>query len=97
MLVIVKTGTSSETASEDIETGELKSYSNGTQNPYITAYLKLDTTNYLNFVIGKGEKYEFRNKTYFNQRLKQNSHYIMFLRFFESEVIILYIFWTFTI
>ena len=70
---------------EKIQTNDLKPYQNNTQDPYITAYFKADVLP-LTFVIGDSKKYEFERKTYFNQPLKQNSSYIVFLRFFENKV-----------
>ena len=88
-MVIVRMVTSSQTASENIETSELKPYqSNNIQDPYITAYLEAKVTP-LTFLIGDGKEYNSKTEKYFNQPLKQNSNYVVLLRYFESQVKIL--------
>ena len=84
-MVIVQKATSISTPSKDIKTNELKPYQAKTRDPYVTAYLKPDALP-LSFVIGDGMKYDFDEKKYVNQPLEQNSSYIVFLRFFESQV-----------
>jgi hypothetical protein len=71
---------------EDIGESDLKPYQANTQDPYVTAYLKADVLP-LTFVIGDGMQYNSEKQRYSNQPLKQNSSYIVFLRFFESPVI----------
>jgi hypothetical protein len=84
-MVIVQIATKNPTPVEDIKTSNLKPYPTDTQDPYITAYLKADALP-LTFVIGDGTTFNYENKIYFNQPLKLNSNYIVFLRFFESKV-----------
>ena len=84
-MVIVQLVTSSETPSENVKTRELKAYQTNTRDPYITAYLKSDALP-LTFVIGDGKEYNSEKEKYFNQPLVHNSSYLMFLRFFESQV-----------
>ena len=85
-MVIVKLVTSSQTPSENIRTSKLKAYQTNTlHDPYITAYLKADVLP-LTFVIGDGKEYNSGKEKYFNQPLEQNSSYLAFLRFFESQV-----------
>ncbi|CAB4019763.1 receptor-type tyrosine- phosphatase F-like [Paramuricea clavata] len=69
---------------EDIGESDLKPYQANTQDPYVTAYLKADVLP-LTFVIGDGMQYNSEKQRYSNQPLKQNSSYIVFLRFFESQ------------
>ena len=64
---------------------DLKRYRANTKDLYVTAYLKADVLP-LTFVIGDCQEYNSANEIYFNQPLKQNSSYMAFLRFFESEV-----------
>ncbi|CAB4005657.1 Down syndrome cell adhesion molecule homolog isoform X2 [Paramuricea clavata] len=84
VMVVVQIATKNPTPVEDIKTSDLNPYQTDTQAPYITAYLKADILP-LSFVIGDGKQYNFENKNYLNQPLKQNSTYIVFLRFFESQ------------
>ena len=77
--------TNGQTPSENIKTSKLKRYQTNTQDPYITAYLKADVLP-LTFVIGDGKVYSSEKEKYFNQPLEENSNYIVFLRFFESQV-----------
>jgi hypothetical protein len=74
---------------EDIGKSDLKPYQENTKDPYVTAYLKADVLP-LTFLIGDGKEYNSEKETYFNQFLEHNSNYIVFLRFFESQV--LYVF-----
>ena len=85
MMVIVQMGIRYSRTTEYIKTNELKSYQANTRDPYVTAYLKTDELP-LDFVIGDGKEYNFGKRKYANKPLKQNSSYITFLRFFESEV-----------
>jgi hypothetical protein len=64
---------------------DLKPYHANTKDPYVTAYLKADVLP-KTFVIGDGQEYNSEKEKYSNQPLEQNSSYIAFLRFFESEV-----------
>ena len=84
-MVIVQIVTNGQTPSENIKTSKLKPYQTNTQDPYITAYLKADVLP-LTFVIGDGKVYSSEKEKYFNQPLEENSNYIVFLRFFESQV-----------
>ncbi|CAB4001321.1 receptor-type tyrosine- phosphatase S-like isoform X11 [Paramuricea clavata] len=70
---------------EEIEESDLKPYDANTRDPYVTAYLKVDDLPQT-FMIGDGKEYNSKIQKYFNQPLKQNSSYILFLRFFESQV-----------
>jgi hypothetical protein len=84
-MVIVQIAPEFPTPVEDIETNDLKPDQNNSQDPYITAYFKADVLPLL-FVIGDGKQFNFGNESYYNQPLKQNSSYIVFLRFFETNV-----------
>ena len=84
-MLIVQIAPEFPTPVEDIETDDLKPYQNNLQDPYITAYFKADVLPLL-FVIGDGKQFNFGNESYYNQPLKQNSSYIVFLRFFETNV-----------
>jgi hypothetical protein len=70
---------------EEIGRSDLKPYHADTKDPYVTAYLKTDVLP-LTFVIGDGKEYNSEKEKYSNQPLKQNSSYIAFVRFFESQV-----------
>ena len=85
VLVIVQMASKFPTPVEDIETNDLKPNQDDFQDPYITAYFKADVLPLL-FVIGDGKEFNFGNESYYNQPLKQNSSYIVFLRFFETNV-----------
>ena len=85
VMVIVQISPEFPTPVEDIETNDLKPYQNNSQDPYITAYFKAGVLPLL-FVIGDGKEFNFGNESYYNQPLKQNSSYIVFLRFFETNV-----------
>ena len=84
-MVIVQNVKSTSTPSEDLKTGDLKSYQENMNDPHVTAYLKADVLP-LTFVIGNGKEYNNEKEKYFNQPLKLNSSYIVFLRYFESQV-----------
>ncbi|CAB4006611.1 THAP domain-containing 9 [Paramuricea clavata] len=83
-MVIVQLATSSQIPSEYIETSELNPYIANTQDPYITAYLKPDILP-LTLVVGDGKEYNSEKVKYINQPLKQNSNYVVFLRFYASQ------------
>ena len=85
-MVIVRIATKDPKPSADFTTKELQPYQGiNAQLPYITAYLK--TTEIPSaFIIGDAKKYQFGYETYLNQPLEENSSYIVFLRFIESEV-----------
>ena len=84
-MVIVQIGTKSQRSVEEIKTSYLKPYQENTRDFYVTAYLKAADRS-PSFVIGDSKEYSSANKTYFNQPLTENTDYIVFLRFFESEV-----------
>jgi hypothetical protein len=84
-MVIVQNAKITSTPSENLKTGDLKSYQENMNDPYVTAYLKADVLP-LTFVVGDGKEYNNEKEKYFNQPLKLNSSYIVFLRFFESQV-----------
>ena len=71
---------------DDIKTDELQPYHPNETDPYITAYFKVHSGTPSTFVIGDGKTYEFDDRNYTNNPLKQNSSYIVFLRFFGNEV-----------
>ena len=84
-MVIVQNAKSSSTPSETLRTSDLEPYKANKNDPYVTAYLKTDVLP-LTFVIGDGKEYNSEKEKYVNQPLKQNSSYIVFLRFFENQV-----------
>jgi hypothetical protein len=84
VMIIVQVAPKNKGVSK-IGKSDLKQYHANTKDPYVTAYLKADVLP-LTFVIGDGKEYNSANENYFNQPLKQNSSYIAYLRFFESEV-----------
>ena len=84
-MVIVQIAPKTPTPVENIQTNDLKPYQTDTQDPYIAAYFKADVLP-LTFIIGDGKEYNFGNKRYYNHPLKQDSSYIVFLRFFETNV-----------
>jgi hypothetical protein len=86
MMVIVQIASDNPKPVESLKASDLKPYEANTQDPYITAYLKTDALP-LTFVIGDGKEYNSEKQKYFNQPLKQNTSYIAFLRFFETQVI----------
>ena len=85
-MVVVQKAVVNPTRVEEIEASELKAYEEDTLNPYITAYLNADSLPSTSFVIGDSKVYYSKTTTYVNQVLEKNSSYIVFLRFFESEV-----------
>ena len=84
-MVVVQITPKTPTPVEDIDTKDLKPYQTDSQNPYITAYFKTDILP-LTLVIGDNREFIFENRKYHNYPLKQNSSYIVFLRFFETKV-----------
>ncbi|CAB4007476.1 ---NA---, partial [Paramuricea clavata] len=84
VMVIVQIASDNPRPVESLNASDLKPYQANTQDPYITAYLKTDALP-LAFVIGDGKEYNSEKQKYFNQPLKQNSSYIAFLRFFETQ------------
>ena len=84
-MIIVESSTATSARSENLRASYLKPYEENTKGPYITAYLNADVLP-LTFVIGDGKEYNSKDQKYFNQPLKQNSNYIVFLRFFENQV-----------
>ena len=84
-MVIVQSAKSSSMLSENLRTSDLKPYQANMNDPYVTAYLKADVLP-LTFVIGDGKEYSTKKEKYVNQPLKQNSSYIVFLRYFENQV-----------
>jgi hypothetical protein len=71
---------------EEMGKSDLKPYQANTKDPYVTAYLKADVLP-LTFLIGDGKEYNSEREKYFNQLLEHNSNYVVFLRFFESQVL----------
>ena len=65
---------------------------NKRRGPYITAYLKVNSSTPSTFVIGDGRTYKFEGKYYINQPLEPNSKYIAFLRYFDNEVLLLLVY-----
>jgi hypothetical protein len=84
VMIIVKFAPKNRGVNE-IGKSDLKQYHANTKDLYVTAYLKADDLP-PTFVIGDGKEYNSEKEKYFNQPLKQNSSYIAFLRFFESQV-----------
>ena len=85
VMVIVRIATKSPTSVEKIKTNDLKPYKTNTQDPYIVAYFKTNILP-LTFEIGNGSEHYHNSQKYINQPLKQNTSYIVFLRFFENKV-----------
>jgi hypothetical protein len=84
-MIIVENSKKSSARSEDLRTNDLEPYQENTEGPYVTASLKADVLP-LTFVIGDGKEYNSKDQKYFNQPLKENSNYVVFLRFFENQV-----------
>ena len=85
VMVIVKVATENRKRVDVIHTNDLQPYKTDTHwNPYITAYFKTDLLPFI-FVIGDGKEHTFQEIRYVNQPLKQNTSYIVFLRFFEND------------
>ena len=84
-MVIVQITPNNPQGVEKIKTSDLKSYEENTQGPYITGYLKAADPS-SKFVIGQGDMYHSTKETYFNRPLERNTSYIVFLRYFESQV-----------
>jgi hypothetical protein len=84
-MVIVQIATKSPTPVEKIPTNDLKAYTSNTQDLYIAAYFETDILP-LTFEIGNGSEHYHNSQKFMNQPLKQNTSYIVFLRFFENKV-----------
>ena len=85
-MVIVQIATKNLKPTENIDKNDLRPHEANTQDvTYVTAYLKADVLP-STFVIGDGKEYNSGKEKYVNQPLKQNSSYVVFLRFFESKV-----------
>ena len=84
MIVVVQSVKSGQTPSENIKTSDLKPCQTNKQDPYITAYLKANVLP-VTIAVGDGKEYNSEKQKYVNQPLKQNSNYVVFLRFFESH------------
>ena len=74
--------------SDVYQSNQLKPFSAGSSDPYVTAGFSYDNLPQT-FVIGDGRSYTLGNKNYINQPLTGNTAYILFVRFIETEVIIL--------
>ena len=85
VMVIVESSIRSSVRSENLMTNDLKTYLTDTEDPYVTAYFKADVLP-LTFIIGDGKEYNSEDGNYTNQPLKQDTNYIVFLRFFEKQV-----------
>ena len=87
MMVVVQMATSNPRATEDIATNELKPHGEkmDAKDPYIAGFFEADKLP-STFVIGDGKEYNSAKQNYSNPPLQQNSSYIVFLRFFESQV-----------
>ena len=87
ILIIVQAATTSTKISDAYQNNELRPFSTGASVPYVTArfsYNNLPNT----FVVGDGGRTS--NKKYINQPLKANTEYILFVRFFETEVLFVF-------
>jgi hypothetical protein len=84
-MVIVQIATKSPTGVQKILTNDLEAYKTNTQGPYIAAYFETNILP-LTFEIGNGSEHYYNSQKYINQPLKQNTSYIVFLRFFENKV-----------
>ena len=85
MMAIVQNASKTPTSVEKIPTNDLRPYQTGIEGRYVAAYFKADVLP-LTFIIGDGKEYNSEDGNYTNQPLKQNTSYIVFLRFFESQV-----------
>ena len=85
MWIIVQSAGKNPTSSGNLRTSDVKPYQTNVEDPYITGYIKADTLPLL-FVVGDGKNYNSDKETYLNQPLKQNSSYIVFVRYFENQV-----------
>ena len=74
--------------SDVYQSNQLKPFSADSSDPYVTAGFSYDNLPQT-FVIGDGRSYTLGNKNYINQPLIGNTAYILFVRFIETEVIIL--------
>ena len=87
VMVIVQITPNNAQGIEEIKTSDLKPYEENTRGPYVTGYLKASAADPSSkFVIGQGNTYRSIKETYFNQPLERNTSYIVFLRYFESQV-----------
>ena len=86
VLIIVQSAPNNPTSSGNLRTSDLKPYQKNIKDPYVTAYLKANVLP-RTFVIGDGKKYNSEKETYLNQPLRQDSNYIVFVRFLENEVL----------
>ena len=87
VMIIVQITPNNPQAVEEIETSDLKPYEENTRGPYVTGYLKASAADPSSkFVIGQGNTYHATRETYFNRPLERNTSYIVFLRYFESQV-----------
>ena len=87
VMVIVQIALKNPQAVEEIKTSDLKPYERNTRGPYVTGYLKASAANPSSkFVIGQGNTYYSNKETYSNRPLEKNTSYIVFLRYFESQV-----------
>ena len=84
MMVIVQSASGSRGKVENIKTKDLKPYKASRGGRYIAAYFAINSGSPFTFVIGDGKEYQFKQKTYLNKPLEQNSTYVMFLRYFEK-------------
>ena len=87
VMVIVQITPNNPQDVEEIKTSDLKPYEENTRGPYVTGYLKASAADPASkFVIGQGNTYHSTKETYFNRPLERNTSYIVFLRYFESQV-----------
>ena len=85
-MIIVQSASEVKKQVENIQTRNLKPYQASTDGYYVTAYFKVDSATPSTFEIGDRKKYEYNGKSYINKPLEPNSTYVVFLRYFESEV-----------
>ena len=87
VMVIVQITPNNPQAVEEIKTSDLEPYKENTRGPYVTGYLNASAADPSSkFVIGQGNTYSSTKETYFNRPLERNTSYIVFLRYFESQV-----------
>ena len=72
--------------SDTYQPNQLKPFSAGSSDPYVTAGFSYDNLP-KTFVVGDGGTYKLDNTNYINQPLKANTPYILFVRFIETEVL----------
>ena len=85
-MVIVQITPNNPQAVEEIKTSDLKPYEENTRGPYVTGYLKASAVDPVSKAIGEGNTYRSNKETYFNRPLERNTSYIVFLKYFESQV-----------